>query len=213
MLKIPKEKFQQLYEDLFYNKRKLLEVHLISPHHKQENQELREKRLKADNSTIVVKEVETFHRQLSLYPDYHNAYIPLSKIYDTTNQYRSKVAKVLKAAPFFEAEAFLKDSFIRVNIDEYLGKYVVLFFYPRDFSRVCPTEIIAFSESYDSFKALKCEVLGVSTDSKFCHREYSKKPTSNGGVGELKYPLVADAMGKIATSYGVYDAEEGKADR
>ena len=86
--------------------------------------------------------------------------------------------------------------------EEYQNKYVLLFFYPLNFTFVCPTEIIAFNKAYQEFKDLGCEVLGCSVDSHFSHMEYTQKSVENGGVGPLQFPLIADFSHKIATAYG-----------
>lgn len=83
------------------------------------------------------------------------------------------------------------------------GKYVVLFFYPLDFTFVCPTEITAFSDRYDEFKAINTEVLGVSIDSQFSHLAWIQTPRNEGGLGDLKYPLVSDLQREISEAYGV----------
>ena len=87
---------------------------------------------------------------------------------------------------------------------------MVLFFYPLDFTFVCPTEITAFSDQYDEFKALNCEVLGVSVDSKFSHLAWIQTERTEGGVGDLKYPLVSDLKHEIVKQYHV-ENEEGVA--
>ena len=81
---------------------------------------------------------------------------------------------------------------IDIKLCDYLGKYVVLFFYPQDFTFVCPTEIIAFSERVEEFKKINCEVIGCSTDSYNCHRAWMKTPRTNGGLGDIHIPLLAD---------------------
>jgi len=83
------------------------------------------------------------------------------------------------------------------------GKYVVLFFYPLDFTFVCPSEIIAFNKALDQFKAKNCEVVGVSVDSQFSHWAWKNTPVNQGGIGPIQYPLVADLDKKISSSYGV----------
>lgn len=90
------------------------------------------------------------------------------------------------------------------------GKYIVLFFYPLDFTFVCPTEITAFSDRYEEFAGLNAEVLGVSVDSHFAHLAWIQTPRKEGGLGDLKYPLVSDLKREIATAYGVL-APEGVA--
>ena len=83
-----------------------------------------------------------------------------------------------------------------------LGKYLVLFFYPLDFTFVCPTEIIQFSDRAKEFRETNCEVVGCSIDSSFCHMEYTKKDRKKGGLGKMDIPLLADTSKKIAASYG-----------
>jgi peroxiredoxin 2/4 len=87
------------------------------------------------------------------------------------------------------------------------GKYVVLFFYPLDFTFVCPTEITAFSDRMPDFKKINTEVLGVSVDSQFSHLAWTQTSRKEGGVGELAYPLVADLKREIATAYNVLNDE------
>jgi alkyl hydroperoxide reductase subunit AhpC len=83
------------------------------------------------------------------------------------------------------------------------GKYVVLFFYPLDFTFVCPTEIIAFSDRVAEFEKRNCQVIGCSVDSQYTHLAWINTPRKEGGLGELKYPLVADLTKKISADYGV----------
>ena len=87
------------------------------------------------------------------------------------------------------------------------GKYVVLFFYPLDFTFVCPTEITAFSDRYSEFSSINTEVLGVSVDSQFSHLAWVQTPRSEGGLGDLAYPLVADLKREIATAFNVLNDE------
>ena len=111
---------------------------------------------------------------------------------------------VTQPAPDFAAEAVMEDgSFKKVSISDYKGQYVLLFFYPLDFTFVCPTEIIAFSEAVESFKQLNVQVLGCSIDSHFSHLAWRQTPRSQGGIGEIKYPLIADLDKSIAKDYDV----------
>jgi alkyl hydroperoxide reductase subunit AhpC len=113
-------------------------------------------------------------------------------------------ALVAKPAPNFTAQAVMPDgSFKEINLSDYKGKYVILFFYPLDFTFVCPTEIIAFSTSMDEFKKRNTEVLGVSVDSHFSHLAWRNTDRKNGGLGDIAYPLVADVNKKITYDYGV----------
>lgn len=111
---------------------------------------------------------------------------------------------VTKEAPAFKAEAVMPDgSFKEVSLSDYRGKYVVLFFYPLDFTFVCPTEIIAFSEAAAQFEALGVQLLGCSVDSKFSHLAWVNTPRKQGGLGGIKYPLIADLNKEIVKNYDV----------
>lgn len=88
-----------------------------------------------------------------------------------------------------------------IKLSDYKGKYVVIFFYPFDFTFVCPTEITAFSDRYDEFKALNAEIIGVSIDSKFTHLAWIQTERDDGGLGEIKYPLVEDVRREISTAF------------
>jgi peroxiredoxin 3 len=117
---------------------------------------------------------------------------------------------VQKKAPDFKAQAVLADgSFKEVSLADYSGKWVVLFFYPLDFTFVCPTEIIAFSEKVKEFKAINAEVLGVSVDSHFTHLAWRNVDRKQGGIGAIEYPLIADLNKSIARDYGVLIEEAG----
>lgn len=110
---------------------------------------------------------------------------------------------VQKPAPDFAAEAVHGQDFVNVSLSDYKGKWVALFFYPLDFTFVCPTEITAFSDRAEEFSALNCQVLGCSVDSKFSHLAWTQQPRNKGGLGEINYPLLADITKKIASDYGV----------
>ena len=111
---------------------------------------------------------------------------------------------VQKAAPDFKATALLPDgTFKEISLSDYKGKYVLLFFYPLDFTFVCPTEIIAFSEAIGEFEGLGVQVLGCSVDSHFSHLAWNATPRNKGGLGGVKYPLISDLTKKIATDYDV----------
>lgn len=111
---------------------------------------------------------------------------------------------VTQQAPNFKAQAVMEDgSFKEVQLIDYRGKYVVLFFYPLDFTFVCPTEIIAFSDRNEEFKKLGVQVLGVSIDSHFSHLAWRNTARTEGGIGQIQYPLIADLNKEIAKAYGV----------
>ena len=109
-----------------------------------------------------------------------------------------------REAPEFTANAVLPDgSFKEISLSDYRGDHVVLFFYPLDFTFVCPTEIIAFSDAVAEFTERNVQVLGCSIDSHFTHLAWRNTPRNQGGIGEIQYPLVADLNKQIAESYGV----------
>ncbi|XP_062223157.1 2-Cys peroxiredoxin BAS1, chloroplastic-like [Phragmites australis] len=113
-------------------------------------------------------------------------------------------------APGFEAEAVFDQEFINVKLSDYIGKkYVILFFYPLDFTFVCPTEITAFSDRYEEFEKLNTEVLGVSIDSVFSHLAWVQTDRKSGGLGDLKYPLISDVTKSISKSFGVLIPDQG----
>ena len=121
------------------------------------------------------------------------------------------VFRVGLQAPDFTATAVVDQEFKEISLSQYRGKYVVLFFYPLDFTFVCPPEITAFSDRYDAFKALNTEVLGVSVDSQFSHLAWIQTERKQGGLGDIAYPLVADLKKEIAAAYNVLDEAEGVA--
>jgi peroxiredoxin (alkyl hydroperoxide reductase subunit C) len=112
---------------------------------------------------------------------------------------------VTKPAPDFTAVAVMPDNTFneKFSLSDYRGKYVILFFYPLDFTFVCPSEIIAFDKAIDRFKEKNCEVIGVSIDSQFTHLAWKSSPVVAGGIGNINYPLVADLDKKISRQYGV----------
>jgi peroxiredoxin 2/4 len=117
--------------------------------------------------------------------------------------------RVGTAAPDFTATAVYDQEFKEIKLSGYRGQYVVLFFYPLDFTFVCPTEITAFSDRYAEFKSINTEVLGVSVDSQFSHLAWIQTDRKSGGVGDLEYPLVADLKKEISAAYNVLDPEAG----
>ncbi len=112
---------------------------------------------------------------------------------------------VTKEAPDFTAAAVLADGSIKEDfkLSSLRGKYVVLFFYPLDFTFVCPTEIIAHSKRMDEFKKRKVEVVAVSIDSQFSHHAWRNTPVNKGGIGEVQFPMVADVNHEITRAYGI----------
>ncbi len=111
---------------------------------------------------------------------------------------------VTKPAPDFNSQAVLPDgSFKELSLSSYKGKYVLLFFYPLDFTFVCPTEIIAFSDRAQEFEAIGVQVVGVSVDSHYSHLAWRNTPRDQGGLGDIRYPLVSDLTKEIARAYDV----------
>ena len=106
-------------------------------------------------------------------------------------------------APHFSGEAAKDGEIVEISLDQYAGRWLVLFFYPLDFTFVCPTELVAFSERAEDFKALGCDLLGVSVDSVHTHLAWMRTPREEAGVGELNYPLLSDLGKTIAADYDV----------
>jgi len=96
-----------------------------------------------------------------------------------------------------------------LKLSDYKGKWLVLLFYPLDFTFVCPTELTAFSDRYEDFEGIGAEVVGVSTDSVYSHRAWIKTPRDKGGVADLKYPLASDVTKSVARDYGVLIENKG----
>ena len=121
---------------------------------------------------------------------------------------------VTRQAPDFTSSAVLGNGEIvdNFNFKKHVnGKAAVLFFYPLDFTFVCPSELIAFDHRYEEFKKRGVEVVGVSIDSQFTHNAWRNTPTENGGIGAVKYALAADVKHEIAQAYGIEHPEAGVA--
>lgn len=119
--------------------------------------------------------------------------------------------RVGQHAPDFSATAVVDQDFKQISLSQFRGKYVVLFFYPLDFTFVCPTEITAFSDRYSDFSNKNTEVLGVSVDSQFSHLAWIQTPRNQGGIGDINYPLVADLKKEVSKAYNVLDEDAGVA--
>jgi peroxiredoxin 2/4 len=118
-------------------------------------------------------------------------------------------AFVSQKAPDFTADALVNGEFKKVSLADYKGKKVVLFFYPLDFTFVCPTEILAFVDRLDDFKKRNTEVVGASVDSQFTHHAWAQVDRKDGGIKGVNYPLLADLSKNIARSYGVLLEDAG----
>lgn len=122
------------------------------------------------------------------------------------------ILQVGQPAPPFGGTAVVGSQFVNLSYDKgvlqvgnekFTGKYVVLFFYPLDFTFVCPTEIVAFSDRIDEFEKIGAQVVGGSIDSQFTHLAWKNTPRNKGGLGEIKYPLLADLNKEAAFNYNV----------
>merc|ERR1712227_483512 len=122
-------------------------------------------------------------------------------------------AQIGKAAPDFDCQALVNGEFKNVKLSDYREKYVVLFFYPLDFTFVCPTEIIAFSEAASTFAKSNCQVIAASTDSVFSHLAWTNTDRKQGGLGPMKIPILSDTNHKVSKSYGCLKEDEGIAFR
>jgi peroxiredoxin (alkyl hydroperoxide reductase subunit C) len=122
-------------------------------------------------------------------------------------------AKVGQPAPSFDMPSTknLEKLNENVQLDDYKGRWLVLLFYPLDFTFVCPTELTSFSDRYDDFEGIGAAVIGVSTDSVHSHRAWLKTPRDKGGVEGLRYPLASDITKAVARDYGVLIEDKGVA--
>ncbi|XP_065174782.1 peroxiredoxin-2-like [Sycon ciliatum] len=118
-------------------------------------------------------------------------------------------AQIQQAAPVFKGQAVVDGQFKEISLSDYAGKYVVFFFYPLDFTFVCPTEIVAFSDRVEEFRKINCEVVACSVDSHFSHLAWTKVPRKQGGLGDMNIPLLADLTKGISRDYGVLLEDQG----
>ncbi|HEX3465542.1 MAG TPA: peroxiredoxin [Candidatus Elarobacter sp.] len=128
------------------------------------------------------------------------------------------LAKVGQPAPSFTLESTKdakspKELGKKISLSDYRGKWLIFFFYPLDFTFVCPTEITALSDRYDELKDLDCEVLGASTDSVHSHFAWLNTPREKNGIAGTRFPLAADYTKEVARAYGVLDEQTGTAQR
>lgn len=108
--------------------------------------------------------------------------------------------------PEFELDAFYNDEINKIKLSDYIGKWVVLIFYPADFTFVCPTELEDAAKHYDEVKALGGEIMSISTDTAFVHKAWHD---SSPAISQVKYPMLADPTGKVAKMFGTYIEDEG----
>lgn len=123
------------------------------------------------------------------------------------------IAKVGQPAPDFDMPSTknLETLGENVKLSDYKGKWLILLFYPLDFTFVCPTELTTFSDRYDDFEGIGADVLGVSTDSVYSHRAWINTPRDKGGVEGLRYPLASDVTKSVSRDYGVLIEDKGVA--
>jgi peroxiredoxin 2/4 len=114
-----------------------------------------------------------------------------------------------KSTPQFEnAVAYHKGEFTKVNSEDYKGNWLVLFFYPRDFTFICPTELREFAKHQGDFEKLDCKIVATSTDSEWSHKNWFEKD-----LPEVEYPIIADTTHKISADYRVLNFEDGSSER
>jgi len=118
-------------------------------------------------------------------------------------------ALISKTTPYFEGTAVVNGQMKELKVTDYRGKYLVFFFYPLAFTFVCPTEILAFNDRIEEFRALNAEVVACSVDSHFTQLAWTNVPRKEGGLGPLNIPLLADITHKISKDYGVYLEDNG----
>lgn len=114
--------------------------------------------------------------------------------------------KINQKIPDFESEAYYKDQIKKIRFSDYKGKWLVLLFYPADFTFVCPTELEEAAEYYEEFKKLNAEILSISTDTVFVHKAWHDQSPA---IKKIEFPMVADPAGKISREFGTYIDEEG----
>jgi peroxiredoxin (alkyl hydroperoxide reductase subunit C) len=117
-----------------------------------------------------------------------------------------------KPAPDFELEGYLNGEFNKYKLSSYRGKWVILLFYPLDFTFVCPTEVLAFSDATEKFNKLNCQIFGISVDSKYVHKAWVDTKREDGGLGgSLNYPLLSDLNKATSRDYDILLDDEGVA--
>uniref|UniRef100_A0A8D8LNL0 thioredoxin-dependent peroxiredoxin n=1 Tax=Cacopsylla melanoneura TaxID=428564 RepID=A0A8D8LNL0_9HEMI len=138
-----------------------------------------------------------------------NVYPHTKPTTNTEHQLQWTKAMISKPAPFWQGTAVVDGQLKEIKLSDYFGKYLVFFFYPLDFTFVCPTEILAFNDRLDEFHKINTEVVAASVDSHFTHLAWVNTPRKEGGLGKLKIPLLSDLTHKISLDYGVYLSDQG----
>jgi len=124
------------------------------------------------------------------------------------NHHFTCAVKIGHEIPDFELEAFHDEDIKKINLSDYRGKWLILFFYPADFTFICPTELEEMADHYAAFQKINAEVLSVSTDTVYTHKAWHD---TSPAVGKIKFPMVADPTGKLSRAFGTYIEEEGLA--
>lgn len=114
--------------------------------------------------------------------------------------------KINQSAPEFEENAYTNKEIKKIRLSDYKGKWVILFFYPSDFTFICPTELGELADKYGQFKELNAEIISISTDSAYVHKAWHD---SSETIKKIKYPMLADPAHRICESYGTYILDEG----
>ncbi len=117
-----------------------------------------------------------------------------------------EICKINHPAPKFTAEVFHENQIKKISLEDYKGKWVILFFYPADFTFVCPTELGELADNYEKFKELNAEIISISTDTPFVHKAWHDNSET---IKKIKFPMLADPTGKICKDYKTYISEEG----
>ena len=117
--------------------------------------------------------------------------------------------RIGQKAPDFNCDAVVDNTIKKISLDDCKGSYTVLFFYPLDFTFVCPTELHAFQEKLEKFKEKKCNVIGVSIDSVYSHTAWLATPKNKGGIEGISYPLISDINKTMSRDFGILDEENG----
>jgi len=138
--------------------------------------------------------------------------LPVRKPKEAT-QFKRAQLQIGGPAPGFRGTAVIDGDFEEIALEDYRGRWLIFFFYPLDFTFVCPTEIIAFSDRFPEFEALNAAVVACSTDSCFSHLAWVNTPRKQGGLGPMSIPILADKTGEIARRWGVMKDDEGIAFR
>ena len=117
-----------------------------------------------------------------------------------------KKLKINELAPTFNVDALHEKTIKKINLNDYRGKWIVLFFYPADFTFICPTELGSLADNYEEFKQLGVEIMSVSTDTVFVHKAWADNSDT---IKKINYPMLADPTGKVCRAYGTYIEDEG----